>query len=281
MTATLNPPKNQFQGDCSNCFGLCCVALPFSQSADFSFDKIGGVPCPNLQADYRCGIHQILRESGHRGCASYDCFGAGQKVSMVLYKGRDWQSNEMIRQEMFHVFPIIQQLHEMLNYLNEALQRRDTESLHKELGVAYEKTNKLTYLSPKEIMEIDVINHRASVNELLVKVSNLVRGNYSRDVKLPNKKLGSRIELIGSNLKGSNLRGANLRGALLIASDLREADLRNVDFIGADLRDVDLSGANLLDCIFLTQAQINAAKGDKSTKLPSTLHFPEHWNESR
>lgn len=50
------------------------------------------------------------------------------------------------------------------------------------------------------------------------------------------------------------------------------------DFIGADLRDADLSGANLTDTIFLTQVQINAAKGDANTKLPSLLSRPAHWS---
>lgn len=27
------------QADCDNCFGLCCVALPFAASADFAIDK--------------------------------------------------------------------------------------------------------------------------------------------------------------------------------------------------------------------------------------------------
>ena len=49
------------------------------------------------------------------------------------------------------------------------------------------------------------------------------------------------------------------------------------DFIGADLRDADISGANLTGSIFLTQAQINAAKGDSNTKLPSSLKTPFHW----
>ena len=45
------------RADCGSCFGLCCVALAFAASADFAIDKAAGQPCPNLRADFRCGIH--------------------------------------------------------------------------------------------------------------------------------------------------------------------------------------------------------------------------------
>ncbi|PAE31290.1 hypothetical protein CHI06_28705 [Bacillus sp. 7884-1] len=49
--------------------------------------------------------------------------------------------------------------------------------------------------------------------------------------------------------------------------------------MGADFRDADISDANLTGCIFLTQAQVNAAKGNKHTKLPAALVTPAHWLE--
>lgn len=63
---------NQLRADCENCFGLCCVALPYAKSADFALDKDGGTPCSNLQSDYRCGIHENLRAKGYRGCTVYE-----------------------------------------------------------------------------------------------------------------------------------------------------------------------------------------------------------------
>ena len=44
--------------------------------------------------------------------------------------------------------------------------------------------------------------------------------------------------------------------------------IRGVDFIGTDLRDTNLSGTNLSTSIFLTQMQINSAKGNDKTILP-------------
>lgn len=58
---------------------------------------------------------------------------------------------------------------------------------------------------------------------------------------------------------------------------MRNTDLRVVNFIGADLRDVNFSGADLSTSMFLTQMQINSAKGDVKTTLPLHIHRPSHW----
>ncbi|WP_066254564.1 pentapeptide repeat-containing protein [Neobacillus drentensis] len=259
--------------DCENCFGLCCVALPYAISADFAVDKEAGTPCPNLQSDYSCKIHKKLREKGFKGCVGYECFGAGQKVSQVTFGGNDWRDNPDLAKEMFDVFPIMQQLHEMLCYLNEALSIEEARPIFKELRSALANTEKLTNLSAQSILELDIPAHRGKVNDLLFRTSEHARARVStkKDVK--------RRDFLGAKLKGANLRGANLRGALLIAADLRKADMRVADLIGADLRDADLHGANLAGCLFLTQAQINSAKGDRTTKLPRALRIPDHWKE--
>ncbi|MFZ7942898.1 MULTISPECIES: pentapeptide repeat-containing protein [Bacillaceae] len=271
-----NNTFKKYSADCENCFGLCCVALPYAKSADFPIDKEGGTPCSKLQHDFRCGIHNQLRNKGFRGCSVYECFGAGQKVSQVTYNGNDWRNHPTHAKEMFDVFPIMQQLHEMLYYLNEASSLKETQPISRDLETALQETENLTHLSANSILELDVPSHRVMVNELLLRTSEFVRA------KVPprkNKKIGRGIDLLGAKLKGADLRGANLRGALLIAADLRNADMRVADLIGADLRDADLSGANLTGSLFLTQAQINSAKGDQNTKLPASLRIPDHWHK--
>ncbi|MCY7866401.1 pentapeptide repeat-containing protein [Bacillus spizizenii] len=267
--------QHDLRADCQHCFGLCCVALPYAKSADFAFDKDGGTPCRNLQSNYQCSIHKDLREKGFRGCSAYECFGAGQKVSQITYEGKDWRNNPETANEMFDVFPIMQQLHEMLWYLYEALSIDIAKPIHHELRTSFEKIERLTRLSKERLLTLQVDEHRAEVNEWLLKTSELVRAQ-ARNPKLP-KKISRGSVLIGAKLKGLDLRGANLRGALLIAADLRNADLRMTDFIGADVRDADLSGADLTGSIFLTQAQVNAAYGDSNTKLPPSLQTPAHW----
>jgi uncharacterized protein YjbI with pentapeptide repeats len=265
--------EQKLRSDCMNCFGLCCVALPYAKSADFAFNKDSGTPCRNLQSDFLCGIHDELRSKGFRGCVAYECFGAGQNVSQNIYEGKDWVKHPELANEMFQVFPIVQQLHEMLWYIKEALEAQVAQSIHEELQIAFERTEQLTKKAPAEILGIDVPRHRAYVNELLLKVSEMVRP------KPTNAKLAKRRDFLGAKLQGANLRGVSLRGALLIAADLRGADLRQTDVIGADFRDADLRGADLRGSIFLTQAQVNAAKGDASTKLPATVKVPAHWKK--
>ncbi|GAB2996981.1 pentapeptide repeat-containing protein [Amycolatopsis acidiphila] len=258
--------------DCSSCFGLCCVALPFSASADFAVDKAAGTPCTNLRHDFRCGIHAQLRERGFAGCTVFDCFGAGQQVSQVTFGGRDWRQDPAAARRMFAVFPVMRQLHELLYYLTEAAALPAAAPIRERLRTALKDTERLTGTGPDELAALDVGAVRAGVNELLLRASELARA------EVPGRKKNHRgADLIGAKLKGANLRGASLRGAYLIGADLRAADLRAADLIGADFRGADLRGADLTGSIFLTQAQLNAAKGDAATKLPAPLTRPAHW----
>ncbi len=260
------------RADCERCFALCCVVPTFSASVDFAIHKNAGQPCPHLQSDFRCGIHTRLRSQGFRGCTVYDCFGAGQKVSQITFDGQDWRRTPQTAMQMFAVFPIMRDLHELLWYLTEALTLQSARSLYGELSLALEKTELLTYKSPELLMKLDVVAHRAAVNTLLLRTSELVRA------EVRHKKQDFRgADLIGAKLKGSDLRGANLRGAYLIGADLRGADLRLADLIGADFRDADIRGADLTGSIFLIQSQLDAAQGDTETKLPPSLSRPVHW----
>ncbi|MEU0383305.1 pentapeptide repeat-containing protein [Streptomyces chartreusis] len=265
--------RAELRGDCERCFGLCCVALPFAASADFAVDKAAGTPCRNLQGDHRCGIHAQLRQKGFTGCTVYDCFGAGQQVSQITFGGQDWRSGppEHARR-MFDVFPVVRQLHELLWYLTEALALPAARPVHADLRTVLEKTEELTGLTPEELAALDVAAHRQEVNVLLLRTSELARaGTKGR------KKNRRGADLIGARLKGADLRGADLRGAYLIAADLTGADLRGADLIGADLRDADLTDADLTGTFFLTQPQLNAARGSAGTRLPASVTRPGHW----
>lgn len=271
--STINT-RHDLRADCENCFALCCVGLHFAASVDFAVDKLAGTPCTNLLTDYRCGIHKGLRKLGYKGCMVFECFGAGQKVSQVTFKGVSWRESPKIAREMFDVFPIMQELHEILSYLTEAQTRDETLTIHKELSNAIEETERLTMLSPDLLLELNIPVHRARMNILLIKTSELVRGDKG---SRGNEKNRSRADLLGANLRGADLRGVDFRGAYLIAADLRNADMRYTDLIGVDFRDANLSGADLTGAIFLTQVQINSAKGDNQTKLPTTITKPMHW----
>ncbi|MFC0626375.1 pentapeptide repeat-containing protein [Kribbella deserti] len=265
--------REELRADCGRCFGLCCVALTFSVSADFAINKDAGEPCRNLDDDYRCGIHTELRPSGFAGCTVYDCFGAGQKISLKTYGGRSWRDEPSTAKQMFDLLPVMRQLHELLWYLAEAQTLPPAKPLQQELAAAEAGIEELTRLQPDEILGLDVAAHRQQVNQLLLKTSELMRAGARGKRK---DRRGA--DLFGAKLRGADLNKANLRGAYLIAADLRDADLRGADLIGADLRDADLSGADLTGAFFLTQSQLNAAKGTTATKLPASLTQPAHWH---
>ncbi|MFJ9817636.1 pentapeptide repeat-containing protein [Streptomyces sp. NPDC101151] len=271
--------RSALRGDCAQCFGLCCVALPFAASADFALDKPAGKPCPNLRGDHRCGIHADLRTKGFTGCTVYDCFGAGQKVSQITFGGQDWRTGpgENARR-MSDVFPVVRQLHELLWYLTEALGLDAAEPVHADLRRALERTERLTRQTPEELLALDVAAHRQEVNVLLLRTSELTRAGVTGGKGKKGRAKDRRgADLMGARLRGVDLRGASLRGAYLIAADLTGADLRGADMIGADLRDADLTDADLTGAFFLTQPQLNAARGSAGTRLPRSVTRPVHW----
>ncbi|MET8893811.1 pentapeptide repeat-containing protein [Streptomyces albogriseolus] len=260
------------RADCSACFGLCCVALPFARSADFAHDKPAGRPCGHLRDDFGCGIHARLRDEGYRGCTVFDCFGAGQKVAQVTFGGTDWRRDPGSASAMFAVFPVMRQLHELLAYTTEALDLPAARPVHRELRRALARIEELTRGDAESVVALDVNALRGEVNPLLLRASELTRS------RVPGRGKDHRgADLMGARLSGADLRGASLRGALLVGADLTKADLRGADLIGADLRGADLSGADLTGTLFLTQAQLDAARGDASTTLPPSLGRPAHW----
>nr|WP_139375952.1 pentapeptide repeat-containing protein [Clostridium oryzae] len=268
--------------DCQNCFGFCCVALYFSASEGFPANKDAGKPCINLQADYRCAVHKNLREKGLKGCTAYDCFGAGQKVAQVTYGGHDWRKKPETANRMFDTFLVMRQLHEILWYLIEAFRVQTDGIIEKDISSMISETERLTNLDADNLIQLNLDTHRNNVNVLLSKTSEAVRTKTRRGQKSGLKRKKSilgRPDYIGADFRRTNLRGADLRGALLIAANLSGSDLTGADLIGADLRDADIRGANLAESIFITQIQINAAKGDSNTKLPVSLTRPAYWDK--
>jgi len=269
----LGSGQGALRADCGRCFGLCCVAPAFSVSADFAIDKPAGHPCPHLQQDFRCGIHKDLREKGFRGCAAYDCFGAGQQVSRVTFGGRDWRQDPQAAARMYEVFPVMRQLHELLWHITAALALEPAQAVHGQLRLALEATEAVTRRPADALLRLDTAKRREEVNSLLVRASELARA------QVPGQKLDYRgADLIGADLNNARLTGADFRGARLIGADLRRADLSLADLTGADLRGADVRGADLARSLFLTQSQLDAAIGDTGTRLPPSLARPAHWS---
>jgi hypothetical protein len=245
------PDRSSLRADCERCVALCCVAPSFTASADFAIDKPAGVPCRNLTGDNRCAIHATLRESGFPGCAAYDCFGAGQRVTAELQSaGRTPGA--------FAAFARLRAQHELLWYLADA--QEAAPELSDELGAAARGLEDGTVGADE-------------VHELLDRAVALARrGRQGADRR--------GADLMGRDLRADDLSGADLRGAYLIGADLRGLDLALADLRGADLRAADVRGAHLERTLFLTRSQAGAALGDARTTLPPWLERPPHWSRS-
>jgi pentapeptide repeat protein len=218
-------------------------------------------------------VHAELRERGFPGCTVFDCFGAGQHLTQGTFGGRDWRESPDTAAAMFAGFGVMRQLHELLWHLTEALTLPLPPAVTGELRGALARTRELADLGPAELAALDVPPHRQEVGGLLQRVSEHVRAG------LPQARVDRRgADLIGADLRGAALHGASLRGAYLIGADLRGADLRRADLLGADLRAADLRGADLRASLFLTQPQVEAARGDAATGVPPVLSRPAHWS---
>lgn len=263
MSADLETPPH-LRSDCTNCFGLCCVLAPFSASQGFGVDKPSGVPCLNLADDDRCTIHDRLRTDGWTGCTVFECFGAGQQVSQVTYAGRSWREHDNLA-ETSAVFSVMRLLHEMLAHLTEARHLSQTAAT----GTWIARIDELRSGTPEELLTFDLDALLDDVGHVLSEASASVRRHDAEDL--------GRSDLVGADLRHRDLDDANLRGALLIGADLRGMRLGRADLLGADLRDVRLEGTDLAAAIFLTQPQINAARGDAATQIPAQLDRPTWW----
>ena len=269
--------------DCANCFGLCCVALAFAVSADFPLDKPAGEPCRNLDDHDACRIHTQLRPSGFKGCTVFDCFGAGQKTSRHTFAGRSWRDDEQTRTAMFATFPIIRRLHELLWYLDQAISLVEADRDATPWLRRFDQVRDLSNLPAERLLDLDIDAEYDRTRPLLIEASEIARRQVSirpgrrRGRSLGPRSLGPQAILMGVRLARADLRGVCLRGSTLIAADLTGARLSRCDLLGVDLRDADLSGADLVDAIYLTQMQVNSARGDAATRLPAGFQRPSHW----
>jgi uncharacterized protein YjbI with pentapeptide repeats len=122
---------------------------------------------------------------------------------------------------MFEVFGVMRNLHELFWYLSEALTLRPARSLHVELQLVLEEVQGLTPQGPDALVDLDHSAHRRHVNTLLLRTSELVRG------QTPRKRGFTRRDLIGKDLHGRNLRGTLLLGAYLIGAELNATPTPN------------------------------------------------------
>lgn len=257
--------------NCEKCTGLCCVALYYIKTDGFPANKEIGVPCKHLMRDFRCAIHASLARKNLRGCLAYDCFGAGQKVTELYSSYVTWKSNSEKAEEIFEVFQIVFQLHQMAWYLFEALRFMTEKLLTENIEALLLENEQLSNQSPEAILRLDIEEYRSRVNQALEQTIKIIAiGSFPNIQKK---------DFLGRNFKRANLDGFDFSTALLIAANLEGCSLRRTIFLGADMRDANIKNTDLSACIFLTQMQLNGAKGNKNTKLPKNLLRPVSWKE--
>jgi hypothetical protein len=258
----VDDPDADLRADCSACVGLCCIEPAFVASADFAISKAPRTPCPHLSGDFRCSIHDRLPERGFRGCATFDCFGAGQRLVRQLGAVEPGQ-------RMFDAFPSLRGLQELLWHLREAHRLAPSPGLRDRAEQLHIEVDRLAAAASGGA---DVETVRRRVGTLLEQVSDAFRSSFPRSAEFRH------ADLVGRDLRRTRLRGATLRGALLIGANLSGVDLTATDLLGADLRGADVRGALLVDALFLTQPQIDASVGDAATTLPERLRRPARWS---
>lgn len=270
-----NNDLNYLKPQCEKCFGLCCVALYFFKTDGFPKDKKSGVPCQHLDKNFRCAVHNELKPLGHKGCRTYECFGAGQQISRVTFNGRDWRREPSTAELMFGTFLIIQQLHEICWYLTESLSYPLTAQLNEKVKQALDETKSAVGLPPEALKTYDITAHHAEISSLLKDISTHVRKGMNVNIKpaLKVNQVKNHADFFGKDLRNRDLRCADLRGACLIAANLENCDLSGADLLGADLRDANLKGTDLANSLFLTPLQINSARISQKTKLPDMINL--------
>ncbi|UJW83918.1 hypothetical protein [Devosia sp. SL43] len=112
--------ESELQSDCSQCVGLCCVALSFDRSDRFGHDKVAGEPCYHLDAAFRCSIHARREALGYDGCEAFECLGAGQRATAV-FATRNWRRDPAVARQLYGRFALLTKLQEMRQALMTAV----------------------------------------------------------------------------------------------------------------------------------------------------------------
>lgn len=82
----------------------------------FAIEKAADEACPNLNAAFRCNIHDNRITLGYRGCTLFDCHGAGQRTT-ALYPEQDWRSDKTLATEYFESFRKMLKIHDYLRLI--------------------------------------------------------------------------------------------------------------------------------------------------------------------
>ncbi len=257
----MRPDCFHLQRDCSRCHALCCVVLPHAREDGFPATKAPGVPCPHLTEDQRCSFYGDLTQRGLYGCAAFDCLGAGPAA---LRRMGDTAGDSEI---LFQVYTQLLLLHQLDWYLHQAFETAQTPRFRVRILELRAENAALRALPVPELLALEPDTHRNRVHTTL---RQLIVFHCPR-------KAPAHGSCVGRRFLGIDLREHDCSYALFQGADLRGCDLTGTSFLCCDLRGADLRGADLSQALFLTQSQLNTARGSASTLLPPELERPPFW----
>lgn len=256
--------------DCSRCSGLCCIALYCFQSDGFPQNKSIGKPCINLMSDFKCRIHNDLESMGMKGCIGYDCFGAGQYLTEEVYGGLTWKTQPERTKEICDLFVFMYRIFQLRFFLYESEKLTSSEKLLPEINQLLQENDAMSKFSIKEMLQYPIDSYQDKVNYVLKK-------SCVELSKFLGAKNSIETNFLNQNFKGKDFSGFDFNTKVLIASNFQNCKFSGATFIGTDTRDANFDGADLREAVFLSQGQINAAKGSHRTKLPKHLKYPVTW----
>lgn len=254
---------------CHECCGLCCIALCFFKMDGFPEDKCAGVACSHLQSDTMCDVHAALAVKGYRGCIGYDCFGAGQYVTQHLYHGTLSFEKPRQREELYAVFLLVYQLFQIRYFLEETLCISIVQQYHSQAIHLLCEAEEICAGSRKRLLQFDIDDYHTRVSTILKKASRQLTDYLN---SLPITK-----PLLNKTWHHHDFRGCDLSMSLLIQTTFDTCLFAGTNVLGADTRDCQFLNCDLRDAVFLTQSQLNHAKGDHRTRLPAHLQYPPTW----
>ena len=159
----------------------------------------------------------------------------------------------------------------MLWYLIEAASLIPDECLQATIDALICENGQMARLPAEEIAQPDMQAYRRKVNAVLKQVSGVVSINPSGKIHREN--------CLGKDFRKAMLDGRDFSMSLMIAANFEGCSLKGTNFLGADIRGANLKNADLSESIFLTQMQINSAKGNSNTRIPEKLSRPITWKK--
>jgi hypothetical protein len=166
--------------DCASCAAICCTATSFEASEDFACAKPAGVRCANLTRRGRCAIHGELAARGFAGCAIYDCYGAGPRVTRAFAERLPGE----VDRERDAAFLALRVIHELMWLLDEAARLCPASSeLARDLAAQLAALEAIADGPAAALATLDVATHEAAARVVLRRVGSALGGR--RAVRIP------------------------------------------------------------------------------------------------